>query len=366
MRTAIDIRLTLNDAELSTVAVNAFHAHLPLDQYIKQQILGPSPQQQPVAPKPEAATAVVAPAAPENVADRLVTARTTTPEAPVEQPPPAAEQPPPPAAEPAPERPAAPAAQLRKRHILPAGLVPLGFEPVMELAERITAARKEVEDKVGTASGWAYNSAMSEWYKNNGLGEMPPHVRQYFLTLGLNAAAVREWYKSLPEGSIPENVHPNALLRLWQEIPAGTAPETTIVFERNRIRRVPISEVLGTPNGNAVATTAAPTEPVQPEPTFESFTNVDLNKLPDYDRRSLRRFTERIVSMGTEPQNLAGDKIAHIITALRGKNEKQHTPKIARALARLAVLHGTSGDYGIRREFLERFNDVRAWAAQPA
>lgn len=358
MRSTIEIRLSLNDDEWSGVAMRAFRANKPVNQWIKDQIVSDQQVEQrptapPVAPPVEPIAAAKADEAVPSSVEDLVRVKPDAARAAVVR---AAVAEPEPAPPPPPAQPPAPVEAKRQRKTTSSDLVPSGFEPILDMAEKIHAGRMEVQQKTRAKAGAQYNRAMGDWYLHHGFGELPIHVRQHFIEIGQNAAQIRHWYNSVPPGTVPDAVRPYALIKLWKEVPAGSKPQTTIVFQRNRISRVPVGEAFGPATPPAANGVAEPESVTPEEPRFESFAQVDLDKLGDADRRAVRRFTEKVIDLGG-PKDLTQDKIALAVRNIRGKDTSD-MPKIAQDLLRLGVLRGSSGDFRIRREYADRFTDI--------
>lgn len=426
MKTSIYLHLSLTEGESTQIAVAAYYAGLPLNEWVKQTLLNNANVEKPatIPAQPTRAlrtTPSLAPPVPQSSLQpdgELAEPETAEaePEAPAPAPAPATVPPAPVVAEPTPPEPPAPEPepepeppaqkQKRTRQTSPPGVVPRGFEPIMQMAEKIIAARKNVAEKTGTTSGYSYNMAMREWYQNSGLADLAVHFRSQIGTIGQNAAAIRKWAARQPAGTIAADILPYTLLKLFEDTatdvdlaavageleddaepsgPTETAPtepssaepataeaaspsDETLIVEGGKIRRGSLSAYLnGRPNGASNGGAAA-------EPSVDlrkgssgsvsvrNFTEVSLDELNPYDARVVRRFTERIVNLGGAGVPLSEADIALAIRKIRG-NESGDNPPCAMCLMRLGVIGGASGAFRLRPEYVGRFDDVRAWAS---
>lgn len=347
MRGTFDIRLSLSESESTAVAVAAFYAKVPLLEWVKARLLDAAQAQQ--APAPETTVAPVAVAQP-----------------PIREPAPAPE---PVAAEPAPdpanaaepetpESAEAPEKKRRSRIEYPPGSLPEGFEAIMGLAEKLAEERQRVIDNIGSAKGYSYNRAMAAWYEQH-MPNISTSLRHLLGVLGTNAKDVRAWYERQAPGAIADDIQTFALHRMW----SSASPDETVVFRDNKLQRVPVSEAFGTgAAGSADKDTDADQDQIgQPSKTqYPHFGMVDLDKLEPYERRAVRRFTERISNLGGASTTMPEDKIALAIRKIRGKEEGDN-PEIANALIRLGVMVGSSGAYRLRSEYVERYPLVSKW-----
>jgi len=220
MRSTVEIRLSLTEDDFNKVSMSAFRASKPLSEWIRDQILAAAAARHPPVAAPQPVPALSQPV-PEPV---------TVPALPQPE-----QEPVSPVAEPEPEE-AEPPRKKRNRSVD----VPTGFDVIVDLGEKIVAAQAETRQRSGTSRGLHYNNMMTEWYKQNNLGEMPTHIRYQLIEIGRQAEAIRRWYSSIAPGTMPENVKPYTLLHLFgKSVPQST---DTVVFGTHSIRRVPEPE----------------------------------------------------------------------------------------------------------------------------
>jgi hypothetical protein len=420
MKSSLYLHLNLTESESTQIAVAAFYAGMPLTEWVKQTLLNNStverPTSLPAQPAAVRRTAALAPPTPQpdgdarepvaaaeaelEVEDEETEPVATPVAAPVAEATPEPPAPPPPAP-PEPEPESAPPAQKQKRtrQTHPPGIVPRGFEPIMQLAEKIVAARKQIAEQTGATSGYQYNMKMREWYTANGLADLAVHFRQQFGDIGRNATIIRKWATRQPAGSIADDILPYTLLKQFENTateadvaavageeetesePAEPATDTapdgegapedappsdeTLIVVGGKLQRTSLSGYLaGNGNGAANGSTPANVELRKPQPgslTVRNFDEVALEQLNPYDSRCVRRFTERIVNLGGATVPLSEADIALAIRKIRG-NESGDNPPTAMCLMRLGVIGGASGAFRLRPEYVNRFDNVRSWA----
>jgi hypothetical protein len=246
---------------------------------------------------------------------------------------------------------------------------------------------------------------MSNWLKTHGFEELDGTTRFQLNTIGQDAPAIRRWFRTLPPGTYDNTIVPYTVMKDWlkhvkqhngapPEMEGGVAEEgvsepgpgptssaadsvvgatpetdnpadTTLYFSPGGgVERRPLSAITGIPPGATLVKSRVELEPSKQPTKYDSFATVDLDQLNSYDSRKLRQFTERLVNLvGSDRDALSSLQEAEVALAIRKirGNEGGDVPPTAAALARMGVIIDPKV-HKLRREFIERYPDVRKWA----
>ncbi len=246
MRLALEIRISLSESETTAIAVAAYYAKLPLNDWVKRQLLA------------QAGSSVAAVEMPKPAELPVASTPTIQPtEAPALEPPAVTEI----------DAAIAEEVSKKKKRKLVRSVdkvgVPRGFDVILEKAEKIHAGRMQVIQESGATRGRTYVLKLSKWYKELGFNNLDAATRSQLVIIGRNAAAIRKWHSNRP-GSIPDNVVPSGVYSRWvreggtpiePEAPRDKVEEEseeesrpndeTIVFSATGIERRSLREITG-------------------------------------------------------------------------------------------------------------------------
>lgn len=245
---------------------------------------------------------------------------------------------------------------------------PHGFYNIMDFAEKLVEGRRRIAADTGATAGYVFNGALSAWYKENGYSDIYSSMRTSLAQIGAERDMIRSWYFSLPAGQrLSDSCSIHQLLAAWERY-KKTNKEASKPKPEPALRKkdpvdlsvTPVFRSTGKiielmPTGEVILASKAAATVEKPSNSgsyvFKSFAEVDTGALDAYDERVLRRFTENLTK-SVNPNEAANKQIAGVIRDIRGK-EDGDTPLCAQRLAALGVFSGNSGDYKLRREYLE-------------
>jgi hypothetical protein len=281
----------------------------------------------------------------------------------------------------APPAPAEPKAQTPPPTRDPLG-VPIGFAAIVATVSEFAAGREEaIQASNGATTGRAYNLWIRDWYRRQGYAEMPSHQRSTLVALRRQIDEITAYANRHPQYFDDPRLTPQALSYRWEHRPKEPLRRKVVGFSELRksakdpppplrapvfdgkgeMRWVDPEELFKKPEGKAEEEDKAGDE----LPPVGSFAEIELDQLEAYGERILRRFAGRLIHQGEVSERMPPEEIAATIERIRGK-EKGNTPRCAETLVQLGVMWGNSGQYKIRPEFAERFDEVARWAMLPA
>jgi hypothetical protein len=263
---------------------------------------------------------------------------------------------------------------------------PMGYDAIIKAAEKIAVGKSLIlkQTKVIKPLGATYNKAMSRWYKENGFDKINTSMRSALSHIADRLEEIREWHRHLPSTYLSEKIGPAGVLyyynNLQKKIPkassvriARPAPQlrkreevkTTLLWRDGKLQTAPVDEVINPviKNGEAIATVDVAIK----QKIYPDFVAVgEFDELDAYDKRVLKLFTKRLTTHerggGGISETIAQRDIAAVLRKIRNSQESGNNSPSAEALVRLGVLWGKSGDYRLRKEYIERFPYVRRWA----
>lgn len=255
---------------------------------------------------------------------------------------------------------------------------PRGLDNILTFVGKLKAHRDLVIKRHRSKHG-KYRIEMARFWEEQGLDGLSSNERFQYTTIAKHYDPIKLWVRSLLDFEDRDTVSPWSLLNRFQnrdrnrQGPPQTRQEVAASLASKGIGPV-IRFEGGVKIGMGTLERSIPVQPaIDPQAqvtnlapvVYQRFSAVELVTLDPGHARVLRRFTSRLLmNQAYVTTEVPQRKLATVIEKIKNPDESGEEPPTARVLKQLGVLAGNAGAYQLRKEYVERVEEVAKWASK--